>query len=47
MARVMELRTSYGLMALLLTEFIEAKVEDNPEILHQKQSDIYLDIDDM
>lgn len=47
MARVVELRTNYGRLALLLTDFVEAKVEDKPEILQKKQSDIYLDIDEM
>ena len=41
-----EFKNRYRKMAILLTEFIEAFVSDDPEILN-KQQDIYLNIDEM
>lgn len=42
--KVWEIRAKYAKTDLLLTEFIEHFVQEDPEILN-RQSDIYLDID--
>lgn len=44
--KVWEYRSRYGKMALLLTEFIEAFVQDDQEVLNRQQ-DIYLNIDEI
>lgn len=44
--RVWDFRSRYRQMAMLLTEFIEHYVAEDPEII-QKQQDIYLNIDEI
>ena len=41
---MVSIRTRYSKVILLLTEFVESFVEQDPTLL-QKQNDIFLDID--
>ena len=41
---MVSIRTRYNKVILLLTEFVESFVEQDPTLL-QKQNDIFLDID--
>ena len=41
---MVSIRTRYSKVILLLTEFVESFVEQDPSLL-QKQNDIFLDID--
>ena len=42
--KMVNIRTRYSKVILLLTEFVESFVEQDPTLL-QKQNDIFLDID--